>query len=306
MEIIFAGLSICLAAAAAVLLLHLLCYRKQINHIKEQLLFLKAEESNYMLTSICPIGKTVELINVLNDVIENFRQKHRKLRKANQSYRESITSISHDIRTPLTSVKGYVQMQKNADIPQEKKEEYLRIVERRLVELGDILNQLFEYARLEAGEIQLNPQRINAGNLFAEIISMFYEDFASKGLEPQIEISREAMFIQADKHAVSRILENLIKNALVHGEGEYRFSLTSSEGYAVITIANETQRIEEKDLTQIFERFYTTDQSRNRRTTGLGLAIAKEFTEQMGGSIEAFLRQGYFIVEVRFRLALDF
>lgn len=210
-----------------------------------------------MLTSVCPIGKTVELINVLNDVIENFRQKHRKLRKANRSYRESITSISHDIRTPLTSVKGYVQMQKNADIPQEKKEEYLRIVERRLVELGDILNQLF-------------------------------------------------MFIQADKHAVSRILENLIKNALVHGEGEYRFSLTSSEGYAVITIANETQRIEEKDLTQIFERFYTTDQSRNRRTTGLGLAIAKEFTEQMGGSIEAFLRQGYFIVEVRFRLELGF
>lgn len=305
MEIILAVLSICLATAVAVLLLRLLCYRKQINHIKEQILFLQAEESNYMLTSVCHVGETVELINVLNDLIEDFRLKHRRLRKANQSYRESITSISHDIRTPLTSVKGYVQMQKNADIPQERKAEYLRIVERRLIELGDILNQLFEYARLEAGEIQLNAQRINAGNLFAEIISMFYEDFASKGLEPQVEIPREAMFILADKHAISRILENLIKNALVHGEGKYCFSLTSREGYAVITIANETERIEEKDLQQIFERFYTTDQSRNRRTTGLGLAIAKEFTEQMGGSIEAFLREGYFMVEVRFRLLLD-
>lgn len=305
MEIILAGLSICLAAAAAILLLRLLCYRKQINHIKEQLLFLKAEESNYVLTSAYSVGKTEELINVMNDVIEDYRKKHRRLRKANQSYRESITSISHDIRTPLTSVKGYVQMQKNADIPQEKKTEYSQIVERRLIELGDILNQLFEYARLEAGEFQLSPQKLNVGNVFVEIISMFYEDFTAKGLEPRIEIPREAMFIHVDKHAICRILENLIKNALVHGQGNYHFSLTSREGYAVITIANETQQIEEKDLQQIFERFYTTDQSRNRRTTGLGLAIAKEFTEQMGGSIEAFLQQGFFIVEVRFHLVLD-
>ncbi len=259
-----------------------------------------------MLTSAYPVGKTEELINIMNDVIEDYRKRHRRLRKVNQSYRESITSISHDIRTPLTSIKGYVQMQKNADISQEKKAEYLRIVERRLIELGDILNQLFEYARLEAGEFQLSPQRLNIGNVFAEIVSMFYEDFTSKGVEPQIEISRESMFIQADKHAISRILENLIKNALVHGEGNYRFSVTSCEGYVVITIANETEQIEEKDLQQIFERFYTTDQSRNRRTTGLGLAIAKEFTEQMGGSIEAFLRQRCFVVEVRFRLAFDF
>ena len=126
MEIILASFSICLAAAAIILLLRLLCYRKQINHIKEQLLFLKAEESNYMLTSAYPVGKTEELINIMNDVIEDYRKRHRRLRKVNQSYRESITSISHDIRTPLTSIKGYVQMQKSADISQEKKAEYLK------------------------------------------------------------------------------------------------------------------------------------------------------------------------------------
>lgn len=302
MELILLCISIFLAAASAVLLLRLLCYRKQIKHIKEQLSFIQAEGSNFMLTSAYPVGKTQELINVLNEVVENFRRRQRGLERANQSYRESITSISHDIRTPLTSVKGYVQMQKNADIPQEKRMEYLQIVERRLEELSDILNQLFEYARLEAGEFQLNPQRLNLGNIFAEVISMFYEDFASKGLEPQVEMPGEAMFIQADRHAISRILENLIKNALVHGEGKYRFSLAPRGRYAIITIANETERIEEKDLQHIFERYYTTDQSRNRRTTGLGLAIAREFTEQMGGSIEAFLRDGYFTVEVCFAL----
>lgn len=193
-------------------------------------------------------------------------------------------------------------MQQKADVSEEKKAEYGKIVERRLEELGDLLNQLFEYARIEAGEISLRQERINVGNLFTEIITMFYEDFSQKGFEPQIEISKEALFIQADRHAFSRIVENLIKNALVHGTGNYRFSLYSQKGFAVISIANETDQIEEKDLRQIFERFYTTDQSRSRRTTGLGLAIAKEFTEQMGGGIQAFFQDERFTMEVCFPL----
>ncbi len=286
MEQFLAILAVLLGIAAVILLLRLWCYRKQINHIRSQLLFLETEESNFLLTSVCAVGKLEEIINHFNVVIEKLRQEQRRLRKVNQSYRESITSISHDIRTPLTSVKGYVQMQKNPDITEEKKAEYLKVVERRLEELGEILNQLFEYARIEAGEFPLNLERINIGNFFAEMISLFYEEFTRRGWEPQIVISREALFIEADRHALSRILENLIKNALVHGKGGYCFSLVSREDYAVISIANETDEIEKKDLEQIFERFYTTDQSRNRRTTGLGLSIAKEFTEQMGGGIQ--------------------
>lgn len=305
MERVLICMVILLAAAALILLLRLILYRKQVSHIREQLLFLNAEESNLMLNSAYPIGKTKELIDAMNQAIETFRQEQRRLRKANQSYRQSITSISHDIRTPLTSVKGYVQMQQRADVPEEKRQEYLRVVERRLEELGEILNQLFEYARIEAGEFTLSLERVNAGNLFAEIISLFYEDFSGKGLEPQVSIPGEAVFIQADRHAFSRILENLIRNALVHGKGNYRLSLSSQGGYAVIAIANETDQIEEKDLDYIFERFYTTDQSRRRRSTGLGLAIAKEFTERMGGSIRASLQQEDFAVEVRFPLLAE-
>ncbi len=305
MEMFFICLVIVLAAAAVIMLLRLIFYRKQVSHIIKELLFLNAEESNLLLTSAYPIGKTKELIDVMNEAIEEFRQTQRRLEKANRSYRESITGISHDIRTPLTSVKGYLQMQQSADVPEEKRQEYLRIVERRLEELGEILNQLFEYARIESGEFTLSLERVNAGNLFAEIISMFYEDFSGKGLEPQVFLPGEAVFIWADSHAFSRILENLIKNALVHGKGNYRLSLSPQGGYAVITIANGTDQIEEKDLEQVFERFYTTDQSRCRRTTGLGLAIAKEFTERMGGSIRASLQQEDFAVEVRFPLLAE-
>ncbi|MCI8495678.1 MAG: HAMP domain-containing histidine kinase [Lachnospiraceae bacterium] len=300
------GLAVILPAAGAVILwFRLWCYKRQIRHMIQQLLFLETEESNFLLTSVCAVDNTSELIRHINYVLGQLRQEQRRLRKVNQNYRESITSISHDIRTPLTSVKGYVQMLLQSEVSEEKKVEYTRIVERRLEELQHILDQLFEYARIEAGELPLNPERINVGNLFTEIISMFYEDFSAKGWEPEIRISREALFIQVDRHAFSRILENLMKNALVHGNGNYRFSMESKEGNARICIANETEEIENKELERIFERFYTTDQSRSRRTTGLGLAIAKELTEQMGGKIQAYFGEGFFTVEVCFPLLKD-
>ena len=302
MECILELAVILLTVGAAGSCLRLWRYQRQIGHIIQQLSFLETEESNLLLTSVCAVGDTQEMIGHMNLVLEQLRQEQRRLRKVNKSYRQSITSISHDIRTPLTSVKGYVQMMLQVGVPDEKKQEYVRIVERRLEELQEILNQLFEYARIEAEEFPLHLERINVGNCFTEIISMFYEDFAAKGLEPQVSVSKEALFIKADRHALSRILENLMKNALVHGNGSYRFSLDSWEGNARICIANETDEIEKKELESIFERFYTTDQSRTRRSTGLGLAIAREFTVQMGGEIGAYFEDRHFTVEVCFPL----
>lgn len=289
-----------LAAGTGILAICLICYEKQVRHLKKQLEFLKAEDSNQLLTSVCAVGQTGEMINVMNQVLEKMREEQRKLYRANRSYRESITGISHDIRTPLTSMKGYVQLLEHPGTSKEKKEQYLRTVERRMEDLTELLNQLFEYARLEAGELELNREKLNVTNLFVETVSMFYEDFAKKSCEPTVDVPREPCFVYGDAHAWQRVTENLIKNALVHGTGGYAFSLLREQGQAVMRIANETKTIQERDLEQIFERFYTTDQSGNRRSTGLGLAIAREFTEKMGGRIQASLKQGIFEVEVRF------
>lgn len=293
---------ILLIIGVGILSTHLWCYKKQIKHIEKQLEFLKEEESNYQLTSVCEVGDTVALISNINCVMEKLRKEKRELQKANRGYRESITSISHDIRTPLTSVKGYVQMLQNPTILEWKKMEYLHIVECRLEDLSEMLNQLFEYARIEAGEMALNLEKINVRNLFTETISMFYDEFVKKGCEPEIEIVETPCFILADSHAFVRILENLIKNALVHGIGDYKFLLKLVGQQIFIQISNKTDTIEEKDMEQIFDRFYTTDQSRTRKSTGLGLAIARKFTEQMGGKIQAYLYQDNFTVEVQFKM----
>ncbi|MBQ6887857.1 MAG: HAMP domain-containing histidine kinase [Lachnospiraceae bacterium] len=302
MQTILIGIVLLLLAMVGILLFRLWCYRAQIKHITEELSMLEEEDTNYRLSSYCAVGKTEELIKKANDIIEKYRETGIKLKKENVAYRESITSISHDIRTPLTSAKGYIQMMQGEKVSQEKRAEYAEVVERRLDDVMDMLNQLFEYARIEAGEMAWESEVLNAGNLFAETLSMFYDDFTKRGCEPEVEITQMPCRILGDRHAFVRIVENLIKNALVHGKGGYRMALQFEEGYVVLQVSNRTDSIEEKEIERIFDRFYTTDQSRSRKTTGLGLAIVKKFAEQMGGTAEAALAGECFTVKVRIPL----
>lgn len=285
---------------AGIMSARLRCYKKQINHIISELDFIKNRDTNYLLTSARSIGRTQEMIDLYNQIMEDYREKDRRLVSENTVYRESITSISHDIRTPLTSAKGYLQMLQGS-VPEEKREEYIKIVEQRLDHVTDMLNQLFEYARIEAGEMEFEPEEFNAVNVFAETVSLFYNDFSKKGCEPEVLLPSAPCLLYADKNAFVRITENLIKNALVHGTGGYCFSLSQESGWIKICVSNLTDSIEKQDIDRIFDRFYTTDKSRSRKTTGLGLAIVKRFTERMGGRAGAKLENGRFTVELLFR-----
>lgn len=274
------------------------CYRKQISHMREELDLLEKEDTNKLLSSFCAVGETEEIIRAVNRLLLRYRQEENRIKNENRIYRESITSISHDIRTPLTSAKGYLQMLRKEELPEEKKFHYLRTVEQRLDNLTNMLNQLFEYARIEAGEMNFEPEVFNAGNVFAETISLFYEDFVKKDCEPEVFITQKPCKVEADKQAFVRIVENLLKNALVHGSGEYRLSLTMENEQCIIRISNLTDSVEPWDIDKIFDRFYTTDQSRTKKTTGLGLAIVKRFATKMGGDAKAYLEGNRFTIEV--------
>ena len=277
------------------------CYRRQIDYLLKQISLWEQEDTNYCLSSYCRIGKTEELINEFNRVRRKNRERMIALKKGNRSYRESIMGISHDIRTPLTSAKGYTQMLLKGSLTDvEKQQRYIEKVEQRIDDVVDMLDQLFEYARVEAGERKFNTERINLNNIFSDTLSLFYDDFVQAGCEPIVDISETPLYIEADADGVKRIIENLIKNALFHGKGEYRFSVKKQDEQAVITMSNLTDSIEKGDMEHIFERFYTTDQSRTRKTTGLGLAIVRQFTESMGGNVSADLTEGVFSIRVAF------
>lgn len=301
MEIILGGIIILLFIGAGILSARLCCYRKQMRHMLCELDMIEKTDTKMLLTSAVSVGQTGEVISAVNRILQQKRQTEEQLYRENRSYRESITSISHDIRTPLTSAKGYLQMLAAENAMEEQRNRYARIVERRLDDLTGMLDWLFLYARIEAGELELQQEVINAGNLFAETVSMFYEDFVKKNCEPEVTVPSEPCHISADREAFVRILENLIKNALTHGTGGYELSLRQEKNEAVIRVSNRTDTIEMQDMEHIFERFYTTDTSRTRKNTGLGLAIVKRLTEQMQGKVEASLVNGYFSIEVRLK-----
>ncbi len=298
MQIIATGIIIVLLITAGVLSVRLWCYRTQMRHMLDELYFLENNDTNSLLTSRIAVGSTQAVILAVNHLLTRYRENERRLLRENKIYRESITSISHDIRTPLTSAKGYLQMLQRQNVSEEKKAQFLSTVVRRLDHLNNMLNQLFEYARIEAGELALEPEELNVGNLFAETISLFYNDFVQKGFVPEIDIAKKPCKIYADRNALVRIMENLIRNALVHGIGGFWFSVRVTEQQALIGVSNLTDSIESYELDSIFDRFYTTDHSRSRRTTGLGLAIVKQFAQQMGGSVQATLEEGRFTVQV--------
>ena len=301
METILGGIIILLLIGAGILSARLCCYRKQMRHMLRELDVIEQTDTKVLLTSAVSVGQTDEVISAVNRILQRKRCTEEQLYRENRSYRESITSISHDIRTPLTSAKGYLQMLAAGNAAEEKRNQYARTVERRLDDLTGMLDWLFLYARIEAGELELQREVINAGNLFVETVSMFYEDFVKKNCEPSVKVPSEPCHISADREAFVRILENLIKNALVHGTGDYELSLRKEKNEAVIRVANRTDSIEVQDMEHIFERFYTTDTSRSRKNTGLGLAIVKKLTEQMQGKVEATLENGYFAIEVRLK-----
>ncbi len=300
MEILLYTVLILCVSGAVILTARLLCYQKQVRHLIRELKLMEETDTKGKLTSAVHIGRTEEAISIMNRVLDKERRQTEELKKENRSYRESITGISHDIRTLLTSVKGYVQMLSNPKAQEERKVEYLTIIERRLQDLTEMLDMLFEYARIEAGEIELMSERLNVRNLFADTVSLFYEDFTAKECEPEVTLPQGPCYMQGDRHAFVRIVENLAKNALVHGTGGYRFSLSEEGGHIRILVSNRTESIEAQDIDRIFDRFYTTDLSRSRKTTGLGLAIVKEFARQMGGTAEASLEGELFTITVTF------
>ena len=303
-EILFLiiGILICIIF---ILAFHLYRYKKQLKQLIAQMKFIEKEDTNLRLSSYVDAKEINELVILINRVIEKYRNATIETIKINQHFRESITSISHDIRTPLTSLRGYIQLMRKETVLNETQERYIQIMESRFDAVQRMLNQLFEYARIENGEITLQPEKINIQNVLYDVLSNFYDEFSKQNVEPKVTIASKIMQIHADKNAIFRILENILNNALRHGNGGYEVSLLEENGTCVIIVSNHTDSIEEADVIRIFERFYTTDKSRNKKGTGLGLAIAKRLTEQMDGTIEAKLEGNIFSILLTFKVLSD-
>lgn len=284
--------------------LRLHMYRKQVDGLRKQIEFILENDTNMELTSLIPFKGMNALIISLNKLLRKRRREEYESKERELIFRKTITSVSHDLRTPLTSASGYIQMLTKKDIPEEKRLEYIETVLSRVNSVNGMLNQLFEFARIEANEYVLEQESVNVTNTICEVISMYYDDFTEKEIEPDICIPEKPVFTIGDSAALRRVFENIISNALKYGKRSIRIALKEAPDTIYIEISNETDIIMQGDVEHIFERFYTSDSSRSKKSTGLGLSIARSFIMRMGGTIEASLEGEVFSIRITMKRKL--
>ena len=290
------------ACAAALLLAVLFClYRRQVQKTCRQLSFLKEHTTNLRLTSDLPFGELNQLTDRINELIDDSRKIRLEARLQENRLKETITNLSHDIRTPLTSMDGYFQLLLESDSPTERNR-YLSIIQSRIKSLGEMLEELFTFARLQDADYQLPTERIDFARCIFDTVFSFYEEFRKKGIEPAADFCDGHLFVTGNEEALRRAVQNLIRNALVHGHENFILKLYEEDGQAVFRCANQVEHPEEIDITRVFGRFYKADSARTHTSAGLGLSIARELTERTGGQIRAQLSGNLFEVEIRYPL----
>lgn len=287
---------------AVILSVHILRYKKQLHDLVEQIEFIRENDTNLRLELFLHSNEFKKLVKQVNSILDEKREDKVASNKAEQEFKAAITNVSHDLRTPLTSIVGYIDMLKNQNVTSEDHEDYYEIVRGRVQYLVQMLDHLFEFARIESGEYMVSREKVDIVQTFVETLYLFHHDFSKKKAEPQLDIPEVPLYVSGDKDILRRIFENLIKNAFVHGEGDLSVSIEQIRGYASINVQNHAPSLNEQDIQYLFDRFYTSDPSRSRKTTGLGLSITKRLVDLLDGEVHAYKKEEDLVILVEFKL----
>lgn len=296
--------AIAATGAAIILLLTGIAYRRQVKKTCRQLAFLKEHKTNLHLTSEVPFSDLNELIDQINHLLLESQEIQRTAKQSEDSLKETITNLSHDIRTPLTSLDGYFQLLSECEA-EEDRNHYISVIQKRISSLKDLLEELFTYTKLQNEAYVLPLETIDFSKCVYDTLFSFYDDFTEKGIEPAVNFCDKRLLTTGNEEAVHRMLQNILKNALEYGFSNIRLTLWDDGQTIRFRCENDVRYPEEIQIDQVFTRFYKADFARTHSSTGLGLSIAQKLTEKMNGKIIASLEDSLFSIEVRLPLFYD-
>lgn len=235
------------------------------------------------------IGEIAERINEMAQEIQRLMESERE---ALQTNKDLITCVAHDLRTPLTSVIGYLQLAMETDkYPVEQRQEYARIASQKANRLEGLIQDLFTYTKMVSGEVSLHPCDIDIVKLLEQMEEEFYPLFQDNGLECQMHTNIDSLILHVDPELIARAVQNLLSNAVKYGKDgkQILVFVEKREEEVAISVQNYGLVIPKESLGQIFDKFYRVEESRSRKTggTGLGLNITKEIILLHGGTIQA-------------------
>lgn len=286
-----------LCIVIAVMVTYLVLQRIELKQLKIELKEIVDNESNQKLHSRTG-SVDRELINEINQMLEIVNNFRIHFNRKNHEIEQMMTNISHDLRTPLTSALGYIEMLENNDMSQEEREEALHVIGMRMRRLKELIDAFFEFSMAISKNEKPEMTEINLVAILQECIVHYYDDYCDQNRSIEFNCEFNKLKIHSNQNMMMRIFDNLISNALKHGYGNLSITVLANEEKKIELIFKNEMIDQNIDINRVFDEFYTTEISRTKGNTGLGLAIVKQFSQMIGWSISAEEKDGSMVIRL--------
>ncbi len=229
----------------------------------------------------------------LNNNLSELRGQKLQYKNGNQELKKIITNISHDLRTPLTAIKGYVDLIEQEKLSNNQKE-YLKVIQKKSNELTELTGQLFEYTKLMDIDVKIKKEECCINEILEETLVSYYSIFKEQDIIPNISICSTKVYKIVNKISIIRVFENILSNVIKYSNGDLKVEMQEN---GTITFSNKATSLDETTVQKIFDRYFSVENA--KESTGIGLSIAKQLVELNNGSIKAEYVNGYLIIEIK-------
>ena len=229
----------------------------------------------------------------LNNNLSELRGQKLQYKNGNQELKKIITNISHDLRTPLTAIKGYVDLIEQEKLSNNQKK-YLKVIQKKSNELTELTGQLFEYTKLMDIDVKIKKEECCINEILEETLVSYYSIFKEQDIIPNISICSRKVYKIVNKISIIRVFENILSNVIKYSNGDLKVEMQEN---GTITFSNKATSLDETTVQKIFDRYFSVENA--KESTGIGLSIAKQLVELNNGSIKAEYVNGYLIIEIK-------
>lgn len=285
---------VALTLCVVLLLLKFLLLRHSIREVAEELDEKLKTDTNTLISIFTGDQAVQTLAAQINEQLAALRRERLRLQNGDAELKAAVTNMSHDLRTPLTAICGYLDLLEREPHSDNSKR-YLAVMRERTDAMCALTQELFQYSVITSTADRLILQPVCLNDLLEQCLAGFYGALTGRGIMPEIQMPEQAVIRKLDAAATRRVLENILSNAVKYSDGDLCVSLTVQ---GKVTFTNHAANLGSVQVERLFDRFYTVETARH--ASGLGLSIAKLLTEQMGGSITANYYDGMLSISVSF------
>lgn len=274
-----------LSIAVIILLCYIFFMKRELGRVEKNIRLIKNSNSNHLVHSEITIKELDRLIGEINLVISETKEAEIDYKNKSEQLKKMITNISHDLRTPLTSALGYIDIMLTSSEMNDEQRKDLEIVKERLERLEELINSFFEFSKVESSNAAVEMDKLNLIGVLEESIAHYFDDFSRDNREIIFDAPAQRQMIMSNREMLLRIFDNIIGNAYKHSTGSLEITVKKEENLKIVFTNNLI--CSNLDMDHIFDEFYTYDISRQKGNTGLGLAIVKQFVMRLSGNVYA-------------------